>query len=79
MAARQAFDAVCDAGSPTTQSPITTDTPAGQDACLNALMTLSSNAASCATTPTTICSGACRGYYEAVFDNCSPEVSLMFM
>ena len=50
---------------------------AGQDAaCLNAINTLASNAASCA--GTTICSGMCRGYYERVFDNCPSEVSLIF-
>ena len=52
---------------------------AGQDACLDALTTLSSNTASCAATPTTICFGVCRDYYEDVFDNCSPSVSLIFV
>ena len=51
---------------------------AGQDACTNALATLANNAASCAPTPenpTIICSGVCRGYYEDIFNKCSPEVS----
>ena len=51
---------------------------AGQDAaCTNALMTLRNNIASCTATPTTICDGVCRGYYDDIFTACPANVSLL--
>ena len=55
---------------------------AGQDACTNALLTLSNNIASCTATPqnpTIICSGVCRGYFEDIFDSCPTAVSLIYV
>ena len=53
---------------------------AGQDACTNALLTLSNNFASCTDpqNPTTICSGVCRGYFDDIFDVCPTAVSLIY-
>ena len=80
MAQQQVFDATCGTSTPTTQSSVTTDSPASQDACTNALTTLTNNIASCTLTsqnPSIICSGECRDYYDDVFENCSPAVSLV--
>ena len=54
---------------------------AGQDACTNALLTLSNNIASCTPTlqnPTIICSGVCRSYFDDIFDVCPAAVSLIY-
>ena len=52
---------------------------AGQSpACQTALNTLTTNTAACAPTaenPLMFCSGACRGYYDDVIDNCDAAVS----
>ena len=80
MTQQQAFDAACGTSIPTTQSSVTTDNPASQDACINALTALTNNIASCTPTsqnPTIICSGECRDYYDDIFDNCSPAVSVV--
>ena len=47
-------------------------------ACQNALNTLGANTARCAPTaenPQLYCTGECRGYYDAVIDNCDENVS----
>ena len=54
----------------------------GQDAraCTNAVTTLTNNIASCTATadnPRIICTGQCRGYYQAIFDKCASAVSLV--
>ena len=72
MATQQAFDAACGTSTPATQGPTS------QDACTNALLILSNNAAGCTATaqnPTIICNEPCRGYYQAIIDNCAPAVS----
>ena len=48
-----------------------------QNACQDAIATLTSNSARCIVVenPRTICSGDCRDFYEAIFDNCAAEVS----
>ena len=42
-------------------------------ACQDALTTLVANAAQCNTVET-VCNNPCRGYYDAVFDNCPADV-----
>ena len=42
-------------------------------ACTNALATLATNINQC-NTADTACTGTCRGYYDAVFDNCAADV-----
>ena len=45
-------------------------------ACQNAIITLINNINSCASVhSSTFCSGPCRGYYQAVVDNCNGNVS----
>ena len=53
---------------------------AGQStsACLDALNTLAANTASCTPTvndPQIFCTGQCRGFYDAVIQNCDETVS----
>ena len=70
---QQAFDAVCNGDTPPAPGG-TTD----QD-CADAQGRLTSNILSCTPTadnPTIICSGDCRGYYDAIFDSCAADVSL---
>ena len=53
---------------------------AGQDACQDALNTLTANVATCTATPqnpTVICEGACRGYFDDIFASCPDAVSLL--
>ena len=48
-----------------------------QDACQTAINTLATNIGRCTATtdnPRIICEDPCRGYYNDIFDNCSPEV-----
>ena len=47
-------------------------------ACQDALNTLATNAASCTPTqndPQIFCTGECRGFYDAVIQNCDETVS----
>ena len=84
---QQRFDNVCAAVTtqatqgPTTQGPATTDdNDTVSDACLDALVTLETNLASCTPTPqnpTIVCEGVCRGYYDDFIDNCPALVSLL--
>ena len=51
----------------------------GQDACTAANKILAANAATCTPTannPQIFCSGQCRSYYDDLFNNCAPDVSL---
>ena len=53
----------------------------GQNACTDAVATLANNIASCTATaenPRVICTGKCRGYYDNIINNCSPDVSLVY-
>lgn len=46
--------------------------------CADAINRLANNAVSCSSNnnPRVICTGWCRGYYDDIIDNCSPEVWL---
>ena len=51
---------------------------ASQDACQDAVNTLTANLADCTGTadnPLVICTGQCRRYYDAVVENCDETVS----
>ena len=68
---QQALDSTCQ-GSPS-ETPVTV-----APTCQDALTTLAANAARCAPTaenPQLFCTGQCRGYYDAVVDNCDATVS----
>ena len=70
-ATQQALDSTCQ--EEPTQTPVTV-----APACRDALNTLTTNIAGCAPTaenPQLFCTGDCRGYYDAVVDNCDAAVS----
>ena len=51
-----------------------------RDACQDAMNTLNDNMASCTHTTANpriimICEGPCETYYDALFNNCAPEVA----